>query len=408
MRCPALLLATVIALAGCGPGELPPPRVPIPAELGGLRVNLKITERPDRISMKGALPQALLDAGLRVTQSDSADVWIDVVHTSNEGPTVLKVISGGEVIAQASFRCDNAFNEFTWLSCMVPKLVNYLAQSRPVLALAERRGSPSPAPAPAAREGRSLASGSPQPTAYALIIGVERYREQMPVPAGARADAERFAEVARTTLGVPQRNIRLALDDRATKTDIEKHLDWLKANVPAGGRIYFYFGGHGAPEPAKGTSYLLPYDGDPAFVERTGVPLAGVLKALSRTRAKEVLAFVDSCFSGAGGRSVLPAGARPLVVVKTPATVANVALLSASSGSEISRGRCPAGAAASSATTSPRGSATPRRTSTETGRSRSTSATRTSSPASRARRSGRTGRRRRRSSRGRAWGQRST
>ncbi|HEY3358469.1 MAG TPA: hypothetical protein VGQ83_34800, partial [Polyangia bacterium] len=91
-----------------------------------------------------------------------------------------------------------------------------------------------------------------------------------------------------------------------------------------------------APEPSKGTSYLLPYDGDPAAVEQTGVLLAHVLQALSQTRAKEVLAFVDSCFSGAGGRSVLPPGARPLVVVKGPIAVANVALMAASSGSEIS------------------------------------------------------------------------
>ena len=42
-------------------------------------------------------------------------------------------------------------------------------------------------------------------------------------------------------------------------------------------------------------------------------PLAQVLKQLSETPAKQVLALVDTCFSGAGGRSVLPAGARPLV-----------------------------------------------------------------------------------------------
>jgi hypothetical protein len=49
-----------------------------------------------------------------------------------------------------------------------------------------------------------------------------------------------------------------------------------------------------------------------------------------------VLAIVDSCFSGAGGRSVLPPGARPLVRLKEEVAPAQLALFSASSGTEIS------------------------------------------------------------------------
>jgi len=45
---------------------------------------------------------------------------------------------------------------------------------------------------------------------------------------------------------------------------------------------------------------------------------------------------VDSCFSGAGGRSVLPPGARPLVRVQEAKPAAQVALLTASAGDEIS------------------------------------------------------------------------
>ena len=45
---------------------------------------------------------------------------------------------------------------------------------------------------------------------------------------------------------------------------------------------------------------------------------------------------MDSCFSGAGGRSVLAKGARPLVALKADVLPARVTVLSASAGDQIS------------------------------------------------------------------------
>jgi hypothetical protein len=177
--------------------------------------------------------------------------------------------------------------------------------------------------------------GASQPNAFALVIGIEKYRD-LPSPTGARGDAEQFAELARKTLGIRPENVRLALDDHASKADIESQLAWLKGNVPPGGRVYFFYSGHGAPDASQGTPYLLPYDGNPSSVSTTALALVDVMKALGETKATDVLAIVDSCFSGAGGRSVLPAGARPLVHVNATAPTARVALFAASSGSEIS------------------------------------------------------------------------
>jgi uncharacterized caspase-like protein len=84
------------------------------------------------------------------------------------------------------------------------------------------------------------------------------------------------------------------------------------------GRVYFFFAWHGSPEPTKGTAYLLPYDGDPRVLDATALVADDVLKRLARTKATEVVAFVDACFSGAGGRSVPSPGARPLVRVVGP------------------------------------------------------------------------------------------
>ena len=181
----------------------------------------------------------------------------------------------------------------------------------------------------------AMVSASPQPTAFALIVGIEKYRDVTPA-GGARGDAEKFAELARVTLGVPEENIKVLLDDRASRTDIAKQLRWLQANVPNGARVYFYFSGHGAPEPTSGISYIVPFDGDPQYLKDTAIPMTEVLADLEKTKAKDVLAMADSCFSGAGGRSVLAPGTRPLVRVEDVKPQTRVAMLSASSGAEIS------------------------------------------------------------------------
>jgi len=194
--------------------------------------------------------------------------------------------------------------------------------------------APATRPAAAPSSQPAFVSSTPQPAAYALIIGIERYRD-VPAATGARADAETFATVARTTFGLREDHIRLATEDRATRTDVLEGLQWLRDNASAGGRVYFFFSGHGAPSTDSST-YLLPYDGSPKNVARTAVAMSDVMAQLGQTKAREVVAFVDSCFSGAGGRSVLPPGARPLMRVNDATPAPQMALFVASRGDEIS------------------------------------------------------------------------
>ena len=58
----------------------------------------------------------------------------------------------------------------------------------------------------------------------------------------------------------------------------------------------------------------MPYDGDPSFIEQTGYPLKKLYESLNKLPAKEIIVALDSCFSGAGGKSVIAKGARPLVM----------------------------------------------------------------------------------------------
>ena len=82
----------------------------------------------------------------------------------------------------------------------------------------------------------------------------------------------------------------------------------------------------------------MPYDGDPSFIEETGYSLKRMYAALGKLPAKEIIVALDSCFSGAGGRSVIAKGARPLVMNLGNSAVRskNITVMSASSSAQIS------------------------------------------------------------------------
>lgn len=204
---------------------------------------------------------------------------------------------------------------------------------QPAVAAAPAAGTTAPAAAPAAADG--WVSAAPQPAAFALIIGIESYRD-LPPPTGAESDAKAFEQLARKTLGLTDDHIRVAIGNRATRTDLQGHLDWLTKSASAGGRVYLFFSGHGSPEPASGTPYLLPYDANPKDLAGSAIRLSSVIEALGKSKAKDALVFVDSCFSGAGGRSVLAPGTRPLVRVREESPQPRVALFAASAPDETS------------------------------------------------------------------------
>jgi len=179
----------------------------------------------------------------------------------------------------------------------------------------------------------------PDKNAYAIVIGIENYRQKLPKADFATGDATLVREYLTKVLGYPEENVITLLNDHAAYVDLAKYFEkWLPNNVDKGGTVFVYYSGHGAPDPKTGGAYLVPYDGDPSFIAETGYSLKRMYDALGKLPAKEIVVALDSCFSGAGGRSVLAKGARPLVmnVVLTQALTKNMTVLSASSGEQIS------------------------------------------------------------------------
>lgn len=171
----------------------------------------------------------------------------------------------------------------------------------------------------------------------AVVIGIETSRQGLPRADFAARDAKVFADYLTKTLGYAEENVKLLLDERAAKSDLEKYLeDWLPRKAAPGGTVVVFFSGHGAPDAVRGSSYLVPYDGDPAFLAKTAYPLARLYETLGRLKGRRSIVLLDACFSGAGKRSALAKGARPLVAkVEAAEPPPSLAVLSAAASNQI-------------------------------------------------------------------------
>ncbi len=179
----------------------------------------------------------------------------------------------------------------------------------------------------------------PNKNAYAIVIGIEQYRQKLPKVDFAVSDAKLVSNYLSKVMGYPEENIVTLINDRAAKSDLEKYFEkWLSNNIEKGGTVFIYYSGHGAPNPQTGDAYLVPYDGDPSFIDQTGYSLKRMYDVLGKLPAKEIVVALDSCFSGAGGRSVLAEGARPLVMnfEKSLMISKNMVILAAAAGNQIS------------------------------------------------------------------------
>lgn len=175
--------------------------------------------------------------------------------------------------------------------------------------------------------------------AYAVVIGIENYRQKLPKADYAAHDAKTMTEYLTKVMGYPEENVITLVNDNATMTDFVKYFEkWLPNNVEKDGSVFIYYSGHGAPDTKTGGAFLVPYDGDPSFINETGYPLKRLYAALDKLPAKEIVVALDSCFSGAGGKSVIAKGARPLVMRLEDdiRPSKNMTVISASSGDEIS------------------------------------------------------------------------
>lgn len=252
-----------------------------------------------------------------VTQADL--VLRGVIHDAGQRLMWRLIDRGDEKVVHRGDEASSTRSRSRAIGVFAAQITERLRQDNLDVFEGTRQNAVALAHAPGALRIHAPSSKTDGANAFALIIGVERYREALPPATHAEADAKAFAAYVKGTLGVPEAQTRLLIGDRAGQADIQSMLrEWLPRNARRpGGKVYVFFSGHGAPDPATGETYLVPWDGDPAYLKTRGIGLRAMYEALDALADQQVHVFLDACFSGGGGRSVLAPGTRPLVPIKT-------------------------------------------------------------------------------------------
>lgn len=142
-------------------------------------------------------------------------------------------------------------------------------------------------------------------TTRAVIIGISNYEdEHIPDLHFAHRDAEAMAEFLASAAGgeTSPENIKLLLNEKATRGEIATAFYWLVGESKAGDRAIIYFSGHGDMENRilMDQGYLLAYDARASNYMGSGTyaveMLQKVVKALSQN--VEVIMITDACRSG--------------------------------------------------------------------------------------------------------------
>ena len=176
-------------------------------------------------------------------------------------------------------------------------------------------------------------SNSKNPNAFVLIIANEIYQQVAPVPF-ALNDGNIFREYCQKTLGVPEKHIHYL--SNATYNQIKAEVNWLKNITETfdDTQIILYYAGHGIPDEASKTAYLLPVDGSGTDIS-TGYKLDDLYTTLGHMPASQIVVFMDACFSGSKRENGMLASARGVALkVKPSDPQGNMVVFSAAQGDE--------------------------------------------------------------------------
>ena len=296
----------------------------------------------DAASMGGHtdVVKLLLDKGANVNKPSGNMGWTALSSAAYKGhtDTVKLLIERGADINKAIVALDKGVGTGNAID-LLKELRREGAAARPAVTAPPAEIASAPAAIRSDVDGLPAIRTKPNQNVNAIVIGIEEYRQKLPKADFAVADAKTVTEYLTKSLGYPEENVITLLNDRALQSDLAKYFEkWLPNNVEKDGTVLVYYSGHGAPDLKSGGAYLVPYDGDPAFIAETGYSLKRMYEALGKLPAREIIVALDSCFSGAGGRSVLAEGARPLVLnlQKTFAVAPNMTVLAASGSDQIS------------------------------------------------------------------------
>lgn len=172
------------------------------------------------------------------------------------------------------------------------------------------------------------------PNTFVIIFANEDYKNVASVPF-AKNDGTIFQKYCQRTLGIPASNIHYV--ENASFNDIRIQLAWLRdvCNAYEGkASVIVYYAGHGIPDEASKSAYLLPVDGDSRYVQ-SAYNIDELYQKLGAMKAQSVTVFMDACFSGSKREEGMLASARGVALkVKSGVPQGNMVVFSAAQGDE--------------------------------------------------------------------------
>jgi metacaspase-1 len=152
----------------------------------------------------------------------------------------------------------------------------------------------------------------------ALLVGIDTYElGTVPRLRGSVNDVARIRDMLRNRFGFTNGDIRVVVEERATKAAIEHRLAWLVDGAAAGDILVFHFSGHGTRIRDRDEQDELSDHMDEAICAYdmswdcgyiTDDHIAGIFESVAPGVLVEVI--LDTCFAGMG-RSELRVGLPP-------------------------------------------------------------------------------------------------
>jgi len=178
------------------------------------------------------------------------------------------------------------------------------------------------------------------PNALALIVGVANYSKTNADAIYADKDAQQFYDYARMKLGIPAKNIKELLNDKAEYAEIILTTkNWLRRTSKANkSDIYIYFAGHGLASDDGKDMYLLPYDGRPGLLDKTALLRDELFTNIQQANPRSVTVFLDTCYSGTTRGTDMLIASRPIAIRALKQSIPNnFTVFSAAAGDQTSK-----------------------------------------------------------------------
>lgn len=148
-------------------------------------------------------------------------------------------------------------------------------------------------------------SNGPEPHLFALVIGINDYMHYDKL-AGAVPDAQAFTKYLTTSLNVPEKRIKMLINEEATRKEIIENLidlSYLDA-IAVGDPVVIFYAGHGgealappvwaAGGPGSITQMIIPQDSTNG-PEIPGIPDRTVIGLLNKIAASKGNNIVGLC-----------------------------------------------------------------------------------------------------------------